>query len=328
MFRWFSLFISMFILFGCATTNVEGIRLSLNPKRYKKAEDFERCNSIVAELVNRNSTLEKSPEWLSRAYQGIMLRDLTKIPRAEYENYKRYAEESTIYIIVHPAYYVFFESGIIMSPKEGYPSENLVERFYKNPALIDYRLRILQEQERLLRDFLEVASTSRKLIIIVLPRDYKEHFTYGYKEGLDEYARYINELTNESESVLYVVSKSWDSGLLDDETLSKMVEFLRVINPRNIIFGGGYIGRCLQNSYYQLTQTLGPKGIYVAPEISAISPSDMDDRWTQGLLTGDGRINFWVAARNLQTPNAYGLLVTPPAVKGIVTYSFYPKKKK
>lgn len=331
MLRAFVLFLILFFISSCATTSdMEGIRLSLNPKRYKKKEDHERFNSMVAALTERNRTLEKSPEWLAQAYQGFMIKNFSELSPSEYGHYRQFMEENTVYIVVHPAFYVFFESPPVMSPKKEmtkFPEHNLVERFYARPSLLDYKFRLLQEQERLLRDFMEVVSSSRKLLILVLPgKGYKEHLSYGYTEGFDEYARYINEVTNQSDSALYILTASWDSGFLTDDDLKKFIAFLSELNPRNIIIGGGYIGRCLQNFYYQITQSYGSKGVYLAPEISAISPNDMHLQWVQGLLTSSGKINFKAAAQNLLTPNAYGVIASPPSIKGIVSYSFYPRK--
>ncbi|MDP2168150.1 MAG: hypothetical protein Q8J64_07455 [Thermodesulfovibrionales bacterium] len=317
---------------GCASApKGDDIRVYLNPKRATDPGEVERFGQVLKELRQRNETVEKSPEWLREAYGSVKIKLLNDIPREEFAGYGKYLKKNAAYIIVHPAYYAFFENDVILSSEKDktvFPEKNIVERLYDRLSFFDLNFKIMQEQERLLRDFLEVMSAEKRLIIVVLPLDYEGHLSYGRIPGLDEYARYINEVTNESESVIYVKSSDWNLGYLTEENLGLLSDFLREIGARHILLGGGYIGRCLENFYMSITGSFGTNEVYVLPEIAAVSPRDLSDAWTGGLLTGEGRIDFKTAARNLKKPNAYGIQRIMPNVGRLSIYDFYPRTPK
>jgi hypothetical protein len=306
----------------------EEVRISYNPKKVKDPAERKKIKGLVQEINTRRATVERSPEWLKEAYSGLNIRKINDIPPEEFAFYKKYIDDGSVYIVVHPAFYVFFETELTLSSekdKMAFPEDNIVERFVGRSSLFDYKMKILQEQEILLRNFVELLSMDEKLVVLILPGDYRHHMTYGHIEGLDEYARYINDITNMSGSVVYMESKSYSTGYLTEEDLALLERFIGAVAPEDIYVGGGYIGRCLENFYVSLTTFYD--SAFLAPEISAVSPNDMDNPWVDGLLTPDGRINLKRAAYNLKRVNAYEKQQISPSVKGLRNFIFYPKIK-
>lgn len=325
---------ALFLISGCAHTTLpaDEIQLSLRPKKSLDKQEIARVEEVIKKITERNKTTEKSQEWLKEAYSSLKIKKLNKIPKEEHGNYKKFmSKNDTIYIVVHPAFYTFFQNTEILSSKrdaEVFPEENIVERFYKKLSFFNTRMEIFKEQERILRDFLEFMSTEKKLVILILPRDYKNHLSYGYINGLDEYARYINEVTNESESVIYVESTAWNQGSISDDDLRNLSSFLNEVGAKTIALGGGYVGKCLGASYIDIGTKFGFNNIYLVPEITAISPEDLNEPWIDGLLTKDGRLNIRVATLNLTRPNPYGTQQPlDPRVRNL-PFSFYRGKTK
>lgn len=304
------------LLFGCAGAGEPDITLSGDLEKNKDKEFVARAKQVVTEINLRNKTVEKSPEWIREAYKGIKLKRLLNIPPDQYADYSKYLSNGNLYVIVHPSFYPFFETDLVLSSKSDsvdLPVKNLVERFYDKATFYMPNIKVMQEQEKLMKKFLEYASIEKKLILLIVPRDYKEHLSYGYREGLDEYARYVNEITNMSDSVIYMESADWATGYIKPEDLSVLKKFVNAVRPQRIIIGGGYIGRCLENFYRTITVPFN--NVFVSPEISAASPQDLNNEWGNRLLTEDGKINAIVAFKNLDSFNAYGVQQYPPKIK-------------
>jgi hypothetical protein len=308
---------------------------------YKSSrKDMQKYTDLMSEINERNAAVEDSQEWIEEAYKGLKIRSLYSIPKEEYSKYAEYAGDNRrIYIIVHPAYYTFFGSGNMAShpllgellklnkviSKGGpYPEKNLVERLYDKGAF-EETLYVMQEQERLLRDFVEGYSTKGALMLLILPRDYQEGLV-GYKEGYDEFARYINEITNESDSVIYMYSSSIGSGDLFINELDMLMDFLEETKIKTIVLGGGYVGRCLEGFYNTMIDAFGYNHIYMVPEIVAVSPTDIRGDWGANLLTKSGHLNLPRLHRNLLTDGAYDLDRTRPKLKHFYMYRFLKAK--
>lgn len=333
----FCFIIALLVLIaGCAhTPPADEIQLSLKRKKSTDQQEVARAElekarieEVIKKIMERNKTIEDSHEWLKEAYLSLKIKNLNDIPKEDYRNYKKFLDNDTAYIIVHPAYYTFFQNPGILSSKEDavvFPKKNLVERFYDKTSFFDRPLKILQEQERLLRDFIELMSTDEKLIIIILPRDYRIYLGCGYINGLDEYARYINEVTNQSKSVIYVESSEWNLGTLLDGDLKILLSFLDEVGAKSVMLGGGYVGRCLEDFYIDIQSKFGFNRVYLVPEITGISPEDLSDKWCDTLLTNSGRLNMKAATLNLKLPNAYGKQKIIPKVKNLPFY-FYSRK--
>jgi len=317
-------------LFVSCASAPEGVRLSLNPKVVKDPAEIERFNSAISGIEERNGTLEDSQEWLREAYLGLNIKRLNDIPAKQYGEFGKFLYKGEAYIVLHPAFFVFFENDRKLSSKsdrEAYPQKNIVERFFDKYYGYDYGMTVMKEQERLLRDFVEAASTEKRLLVLIVPKGYKSRLSYGYIEGLDEYARYLNEITNGSESVLYMETAEFEYGYMADSDMEVMKGFFGALGANRIIIGGSYVGRCLNHFYSSMRGRFD--NVYIAPEIAAVSPGDLDNKWGRNLLSDKGRINFRVAARNLRAKGAYGIpVLMPPDIRPLYYYRFYSSSKK
>ncbi len=273
------------LLWGCASVP----RVAVAPEQVVAPLGLtDAPPGVLGQVQERNRTLEDDPRWIEQAYKGLRIKNLKTINYREYPFYKRYVAPEGVYILVHPAFFSFFHAQRL----RGGPQEerNVVERLLALPPR-DAEMALLQAQERRTRDFLEIASTQRKLVILILPRRYKRYKGYVYRKGPDEYTRYLNEVTNESPSVLYLESRSATRGYLRDAELAALVEFLAAVDAPKVLIGGGYIGRCLEDFYAGLTEDYGEEGIYIVPELSDVSPTELNARLAAKLLTKEGLLN-------------------------------------
>lgn len=269
--------------------------------------------SVLKEIDERNNQVENSSEWIATSYEGLKLRRLGNISEREYQYYKKFLDSGTVYVIVHPGYFSFFQYQSVPVGEytdKDFPRFNVIERLLKLPPT-DIKFSLLQAQERRMRDFLEYMSTSEKLVILVLPRNYQKFSGYSYRGKFDEYARYLNEVTNLSRSVLYVESKAPNRGYLLEGEMVRLLEFLLNIGAKKVYVGGGYVGRCLEDFYVDFTETYGGRDVYMVPELADVSPKELDRKLANSLLMPDGTINVGVATRNLKT-DAYGSQETRP----------------
>lgn len=334
-----SLALCLFLLAGCSAP-VKNTYIYPYPKEITSREGMARLKHVVKGIIERNETVEDSPEWIEKSYSGLMIQSLASLSPDKYADYAQYARGGRAFIIVHPAFYTFFtrDPRISIKPSSNVLKQNVVERFYRHGIRIDESLVVMQEQEKVQRDFVEVITTEEILTIMVLPRNYAEGLKQEMTGGRDEYARFVNEITNESESTLYIQSRSLDRGGLARGDMEILIEFLKAAGVKRVYVGGGYIGRCESEFYDSLNEAISEKGLnnsmrnYMVPEISAVSPEDLSPSWLKGLLNNKGGINFTSAARNLQKPGAYDILSKTPKLSRFYIYEFdldaKPKKKK
>ncbi|OGW28066.1 MAG: hypothetical protein A2X59_03165 [Nitrospirae bacterium GWC2_42_7] len=289
------IFLLLVFFTGCMPEVKTDIPLETPVKnKAERQQERLRIKEVFKEINETNKTLKKSPEWLTEAYSSIKIKKLNDILKEEYSSYSKYLHSSEVYIIVHPGYYAFIQNKQplpLWEYAKGFPQNNVVERISENLSRDDISIKVMEEQEKVLRDFIEFMSKEKKLVILILPGDYKNHLSYGYVKGYDEYARYINELTNMSESVIYMESKEYNNGFLSDKDLEVLATFLNTAGAKTIKLGGGYIGKCLSNFYESIGTRYRNNDINFILEITTISPVDMGSE-SNRLLNKDGRINF------------------------------------
>lgn len=294
--------ILLIFLSSCATimsspvaqTDIETIRL---PYEYMSANPnlFDTINTVN----KRNRAVEDDPKWIEESYQWLKIRKLNSIPEKEFEQYAKFLDKDSVYIIVHPAYYPLFQYKKIPS-NDATVKLNAVDKFLSiTPP--DIRFTALQAQERYLRDFLEYKSTEGKLIILVMPKNYGRYKGYTYKEGPDEFMRYLNEVTNYSKSVVYIESRSAVTGFMTEEDSLRLREFLLSIGAKTILLGGGYVGRCLEDFYVDLSEDQGSDNIFIVPELSSVSPRELSAKLSASLVKPDGTIDIERATLNIRT---------------------------
>ena len=255
----------------------------------------ERASEVFAGIDLQNRTVKKSAAWLREAYRAIAIRRLSDIPPAEYARYRRYVKDASVYVIVHPGYFPFFDewnlTPIATDYTAGFPQRNVAERLSDAIDSLAIAYQIAREQERITRDFIEFMSAEKRLTVLLLPRDYRDHLTYGYVAGYDEFARYINELTNQADNIVYLESDGDQNGYLRDDDLAMLGAFLDAAGVRTLMLGGGFLGKCLDNLSGSLRKRYRHEDIWYVAEITAFSPYDVvADRGR--LLTFWGHLRF------------------------------------
>ena len=308
------------LLASCSTT---GARAVLQQDIDRIRPPFGTADTaLLGSIEERNRQIEDDPGWISTSYDELKIRRLNNISEKEYNRYRQFLDaEGTAYIIVHPAYYTFFHKGLQTktpvpeTDEKKNEKKNAVERFLSAKPQ-DLSFSVLQAQERRTRDFLEYKSTEGMLTILVLPRNYAEYGGYSFKGGPDEYTRYLNEVTNLSDSVLYLESKTANRGYLKESDMVRLMEFLLSIGVKKVLVGGGYVGRCLEDFYIDFTTAFGSEDVYVVPELSDVSLKELNKSLAKSLLMPDGTINKEVATKNLHT-DAYGSQEVRPRLRNL-----------
>ena len=283
--------ISFVVLFSVGCVNME-ISKELVPPRLNSAPNSvaaedNSVDEILADISEKNAA-ENNIEQIASSYNAIHLKKLRDIPPSEYGDYARYLDNGAVYIIVHPAFYVFFQDDQ-GDQQYSLSKKNAVERFLEKPTS-SAKIQLLKNQEKALRDFFEFKSISEKLIIVVLPGNYKNYRRYVFRNGPDEFARYINEVTNGSDSVLYLYSRKANDGRLLKKDLRLLLKFLDAIDPKEIMLGGGYFERCLESFYKRLSRA-SDKNIYVVTDLTQLAPVDMGLFLAYRLLNKDGSVD-------------------------------------
>ena len=323
---------------GCASTEI----IPVIPAAQNSPEEILRAKEIWQKIEERSRTVENNPEWIDNSYTGINIRSLSTLPIGKYADYKKFLDNGTVYIINHPGYYTFFHhpkiSGKDNSPAKGIMDiflekgsaswtdvfwENSPEKGGANRYNKEF-IRIMKEFERIESNFLEFKSTEQKLVIIIVPGNYKKYSNYSYKNGADEYARYLNEVTNLSESVLYLESKKPNRGQLLDEDLNTITEFLQKTGATSVMLGGEYLGRCEEDFYKHLSGATGAAiPVFIVPELSPVSPDDMNRRM-KDLLDSGNKLDVQAATYNILN-NKYDKLDTIPKLRNLKSRLSYER---
>lgn len=227
-----------------------------------------------------DDVLKEYAEVISNLYGKLKIPSLDEIPEEKFIEYKKYVNNGTAYAIVHPSYYVFFhnydkKAKVVIERSRGDYSKNIVDMFIDDYPVGKSRiLKRMKESERRERDFLKKASSRGRLIILVLPPDYNNHPEYPYRK-LDEFARYLNEVTGASPSVVYVESESYKHGYMTFETLPRLNRFLKEAEVKSLLLGGGYVDLCLKDFQEEAERIQDIEKVEVLPELCTESPDHM-----------------------------------------------------
>ncbi len=265
------------------------VRQVENPFPVRDGLTTEVMDYTLYEVNRRNRNIEDSPRWIEEAYRGLKIRSLGDLGENEFEKYRDYLDRGRLYMIVHPAFFTFFEY-------EGEPGNrddltlNYLDRFLSEKTVFP-KISLMQAQEKVMRDFLEIKSTQQKLIILVLPDHYRDSDRYAFRFPRDEYTRFINEVTNESDSVLYIYSRSRNSGKLRKRDMARLLSFLQSVRPESILVGGSYYGRCVSAFYRRLRRKIDFIPSYMVADLVALSPSDISFSTALSLMKSDGRLD-------------------------------------
>jgi len=301
---------------GCATRMSTNIASPFSGERPAGPTANQHVAEVLAAISERNAKVENSPEWRNAAYDRFMIRNFSSLDEQDYGRYASYLDNGEVYIIVHPAYYTFFrDDSLFPDPPGSGSAENAMDRFLSEGSYSS-RSRLIKAQEKQLRDFLEYMSTDHKLVILVLPHDYRDYPAYKFRKGKDEFMRFINEVTNESDSVLYLFSKRPNRGSLSEREKRKLLRFLYTIKAKEVLLGGGYVGRCLEDFYKDIEQYFKEDSICLVPEITAISPNDIGSGAASDMLNPDGTINVKTLSESIRK-NIVGNQDVVPRIKNL-----------
>jgi len=194
------------------------------------------------------------------------------------------------YIIVHPSYYVFFQK----KPFHLAPSadKTLVELFTEmNFPSENTLLNLMKQYESMEMDFISTSKNENKLVILVVPGQYRRSRSYLYKSVSDEYARYLNSVASSADSVFYIESTETDSGKIAEKDMRILTDMLTSLGVQNVFVGGGYIGRCQEEFYRSFSKEWPENNMALIPELSAFSPRDLSDATARMLLTNELTLN-------------------------------------
>lgn len=259
------------VLLGILVLNLScaGIQSVLKPVERKIVDPSD-------DLLNEHA------EEISRLYGKLKILSLDEIPEERYADYKKFAQNKSAYVIVHPSYFIFFhnydrKSKVVIERKKGDFSKNIVDIFVDEyPVGKNSILKRMKDSERRERDFLKKVSAKGKLLIMVLPPDYTNHTEYPYRK-LDEFARYINEVTAGAPSVIYVESESFKRGYLTFQTMPRLNKLLQAAEVKSLFLGGGYVDLCLRDFHDQAGGLKDIEKIEVIQEICTDSPDYMTE---------------------------------------------------
>lgn len=251
------------------------------------------CRSIPSIIEGRQLTekkivepdedvLKEYAEIISNLYGKLKIPSLDEIPEEKFIEYKKYVNNGTAYAIVHPSYYVFFhnydkKAKVVIERSRGDYSKNIVDMFIDDyPVGKNKILKQMKESERRERDFLKKASSRGRLIILILPPDHNNHPEYPYRK-LDEFARYLNEVTGAAPSVVYVESESYKRGSMTFDTLPLLNRFLQTVGVKTLLLGGGYVDLCLKDFQDEAASLKDIEKVETIPEICTQSPDFIID---------------------------------------------------
>jgi hypothetical protein len=263
------------------------------------AELREQKKRTIMDIMNaveeRNRGIEADTAWINGAYQGLSIAKLNTLSPEQYDRYRTYVDNGSVYIFVHPSYSLFFHEK---NPRALRGSADLrssiVDSFLESTPESAVML-LEQEQLRAEKKFIEYLTTVDKLVILVLPRDYLHAMNYAYLQGPDEYARYLNGIANGSPAILYMESESSNSGKLLADDLIPLLSFLKAVGAQTTLIGGGYVGRCQKEFYQYVTNFTAADRYYIVPELSTFSPQDIAEDAASGFIENT-RLNLQACA--------------------------------
>ncbi len=169
-----------------------------------------------------------------------------------------------VYIIVHPAYAVFFQD----LGEENYPAA---------------KYRLLMKQFETEKEFIAKKAASGATLILVLPGKTEEG---DFPDSYPAYRDYLNKTAGAGRSVFFLYSDTSISGNISQNEMLSLYYFIRGLRPARILLAGGYIGRCQLEFYNGLTNYIDKSQIFIMPQFSTISPDDVTKKEAERILKG------------------------------------------
>jgi hypothetical protein len=189
------------------------------------------------------------------AQDQLSFPDLTKIPALLTTTTPTTPE---VYVIVHPAYGVFFQS---------LGKENFAEAKY----------RLLKKQFETEKEFIAQRAAAGGTTILVLP---------GKATDGAFPATYLNKTAGAGNSVFFIYSETSSSGAIPQKEMLSLYYFIRGLRPARVMVAGGYIGRCQKEFYNELTNYIEKSQVFIVPQLSTISADDVTEQEAEQILNG------------------------------------------
>lgn len=203
------------------------------------------------------------------AQEQLMFPDLTKIP-APLASASRPTPASEVYVIVHPAYAVFFQN----LGKENFP---------------EAKYRLLKKQFETEKEFIAKQAASGATIILVLPGKTSDGV---FPATYPAYRNYLNKTAGAGSSVFFIYSETSSSGAIPQNEMLSLYYFIRGLRPARVMVAGGYIGRCQREFYNELTSHIDKSQVFIVPQLSTISPDDVTEKEAEQILNGLERQDY------------------------------------
>lgn len=171
-------------------------------------------------------------------------------------------------IMVHPAYSLFF-------------------REERRSTYSEAKYELLKFQLDNEARFIGEITKTDNLLVLVLPGNYQ-------KDSLAplSYTYYLNSSTQSSPLAYYIYSETSSSGALSTDTMVTLYGFLQRVKADKVLIGGGYIGRCQREFYNQIATYVDKIPAFIVPEISSISPDDVDSDEAQTIVNSLQKRNY------------------------------------
>jgi hypothetical protein len=223
--------------------------------------------------------------------EPLRIPSLTSAPAAKAENASGTRD---IVIMVHPGYSLFFRSR---------------ERNLHSEVKYDLLKLQLDSEAESIRKIAQSGQT----LILVIPGNYQRESIAPLS-----YTHFLNDLTEGSSSASYIYSESASSGSLSPDSMVTFYRYLQSVRADRILIGGGYIGRCEREFYSELATYIDNIRTFIVPELSSVSPDDIDDKEARAMLDGLLKHDYtlirqFISRKSQRSPNVLSLEPSPVA---------------
>jgi hypothetical protein len=251
----------------------------VNIRHFTTSFFFKACVAIVL-AVSGCATAADDPLSPLRQFTGIISRfpaaqeelafpDITRIP-PPLASTPLPDPVSEVYVIVHPAYAVFFENF----GKDNFP---------------EVKYRLLMKQFETEKEFIEKKAASGATLILVLPGKTDDDV---FSDSYPAYRTYLNNTAGAGRSVFFLYSATSISGAIPQDEMISLYYFIRGLRPARILVAGGYIGRCQWEFYNELTTYIDKSQVFIIPQVSTIAPDDVTKKEAERILNGLERQDY------------------------------------
>lgn len=193
---------------------------------------------------------------------------LRKLDAASFPSLQRGAAASDVFIMVHPAYSLFFRDA-------------------NRSRYAEAKYALLAQQFENEARFIAGAAQAGKIVVLIIPGNYLTESAAPLA-----YTAYLNATASAGQAVFYLSSESPSNGAISMDDMVDLYRFLQGAKGGKALIGGGYIGRCQREFYTGLTNYFDKSSTFIVPEISTISPEDISESEAANILAGIQRQDY------------------------------------